>query len=82
MYSAMSFWAVPFLLLTLWSLVWKGAALWRASRLGEKVWFWVLLVVNTAGILEILYIFAFSRDKKLDIKASPNVFDGLGGGKK
>jgi len=44
-----------------WSYVWKGLALWRAGRRGDKVWFIVLLILNTAGILEILYIFYFSR---------------------
>ena len=47
-------------LLVLWSVVWKGVALWRAARRAEVGWFVVLLVVNTAGILEILYIFVFS----------------------
>ncbi len=39
-----------------WSLIWKGIALWKAARLSHKKWFVVLLVVNTVGILEILYI--------------------------
>lgn len=41
-----------------WSLVWKGIALWMAARRDRLGWFIVLLVVNTAGILEIIYIFA------------------------
>ena len=45
----------------IWSLFWKGMALWKAAREGSKVWFVVLLVVNTLGILEILYIYVFSR---------------------
>jgi len=44
-----------------WSLVWKGLALWRAARRTDKWWFIVLLVVNTVGILEILYLFVFSK---------------------
>ncbi len=50
-----------FVLLIIWSLVWKGLALWRAARLGSKVWFVVLLIVNTVGILEILYLYVFSK---------------------
>jgi hypothetical protein len=42
------------------SIVLKGIALWRAARNGQKKWFVVLLVVNTIGILELLYIFVFS----------------------
>jgi hypothetical protein len=44
-----------------WSLVWKGIALWKAARNGCKVWYLVLLLINTLGILEILYIFVFSK---------------------
>ena len=45
----------------IWSLFWKGMALWKSAREGSKVWFVVLLVVNTLGILEILYIYVFSK---------------------
>ena len=47
----------------IWSLVWKGFALWRAAEKHSKVWFVVLLVINTLGILEILYLFVFSKMK-------------------
>lgn len=47
----------------IWTLSWKGAALWKAARNGSKGWFVVLLVINTLGILEIIYIFAFSKTK-------------------
>ena len=53
-----------FVALMLWSLVWKGMALWHAARKGDKVWFVVLLVVNTAGILDILYLYIFSKKSK------------------
>ena len=59
-------WILPLgiLILTVfifWSLVWKGMALWKAARSGDTIWFVVLLVVNTLGILEILYIYVFSK---------------------
>ncbi len=44
-----------------WSLVWKGFALWRAARIKQKYWFVAILVINTAGLLEILYLFIFSK---------------------
>lgn len=47
-----------------WSLLWKGWALWKAAKNGSKPWFIVLLVVNTMGILDLLYIFVFSKKKK------------------
>ncbi len=48
----------------LWTLPWKAVALWKSARQNEKWWFIALLVVNTAGLLEILYIFIFSKKKK------------------
>lgn len=50
--------------LVIWSLIWKGIALWKAARLGHKTWFVFLLVLNTAGILQILYIYVFSKKAK------------------
>jgi len=50
-------------LAVVWSLAWKGVALWRAARNSHLVWFIVLLIVNTLAILEIIYIFAFSQKK-------------------
>jgi hypothetical protein len=47
--------------LIIWSLVWKGWALWKAARLSSKWWFIILLIVNTLGILEIIYIFLVAK---------------------
>ncbi len=51
------------LLLTLWTLPWKGWALWLAARRGEKWWFIAILVLNTIAILEIIYIFGIAQRK-------------------
>ena len=48
-------------LVIIWSLVWKGMALWKAAQRKDLVWFIVFLFVNTAGILEILYLYFFSK---------------------
>lgn len=58
------------ILLVIWSAIWKMIALWKAARNNSLVWFIVLAVVNTLGILEILYIFVFSKNKK-KTKANP-----------
>ena len=50
-----------FILLLVWSLIWKGIALWKAARASDKAWFIALLIINTLGILEIFYIFVFSK---------------------
>ncbi|MFA4844338.1 MAG: DUF5652 family protein [Candidatus Margulisiibacteriota bacterium] len=54
------------LLLTLvivWSLVWKGLALWQAGKNNQLGWFICLLVLNTVGLLEITYLYFFQRNK-------------------
>jgi len=50
-------------LIALWTLPWKGIALWKAARLDDKKWFVALLIMNTLAILEILYTFIFSKRK-------------------
>ncbi len=47
-----------------WSAIWKGIALWKSGRNGQLAWFVVMFIVNTIGILEIVYIFAFQKKKK------------------
>ena len=54
---------VLFFLALVWILIWKGLALWKSARKNQLVWFIVLLIINTLGILEILYIFLFSKIK-------------------
>ena len=54
--------------LLIWSIFWKGWALWRAAKMDSKIWFVVLLVVNTVGILDILYIFVFSKMNQKTLK--------------
>ena len=51
-------------LVTIWSLIWKGLALWRAAQNKQKGWYVALLVLNTAGILEIIYLLFFSNPDK------------------
>lgn len=57
-----NFWIL--ILITLWTLPWKGVALWKSAQTKDKWWFIALLVVNTAALLDILYIFFFSKRKR------------------
>ena len=61
------FFGTALLLLVLWSIFWKGLALWHSARRGESVWFVVLLIVNTGGILEIIYLFLVKKIKLSDL---------------
>lgn len=56
-----------FAIILVWIVVWKLLALWKSARNNHIVWFIVLAIINTVGILEILYIYVFSKlGKKLE----------------
>ena len=58
-----------FLLLIAWVLTWKGIALWMSARREQKNWFLAILILNTLGILEIIYIlYTRNKEKNNDIK--------------
>lgn len=58
------FWFAPlFFVFILWSLFWKGLALWHSAERGQYWWFVIMLALNTAGILEIIYLFAVLKLK-------------------
>ncbi len=44
------------IVILIWSLFWKGMALWKAAQLSHKNWFIIILLINTLGILDIIYI--------------------------
>jgi hypothetical protein len=62
--------------LFVWSLIWKGIALWRAAHLNQRNWFIVMLVLNTIGILEIVYLFRFAKKRLTyqEMKQWKNIF--------
>jgi hypothetical protein len=57
---------VTWVIIGVWSSIWKAFALWKSARKHHMAWFIVMFIVNTVGILELLYIFWFSKigDKK------------------
>ncbi len=54
-------WLIP---LMIWEMVWKGFALWRAGRNNQPVWFVLMLILNTVGILPIIYLILTSKKKQ------------------
>lgn len=48
-------------LLAAWTIVLKGFALWHSARGSQTGWFIALLIVNTIGILEIIYLLFFRK---------------------
>jgi len=57
---------IIFLLMVL-IFVLKGYTLWLSARAGQKWWFVALFLINTLGILEIVYLIWF-RPKNNGIK--------------
>jgi len=51
------------ILALVWTLPWKGMALWKSARNHHEWWFIVLLFLNTLGLVDILYIYIFGKVK-------------------
>ncbi|OGG21791.1 hypothetical protein A3D03_01435 [Candidatus Gottesmanbacteria bacterium RIFCSPHIGHO2_02_FULL_40_13] len=51
------------ILIAVWDIIWKGIGLWKAARNGQKYWFIAMLLINSAGILPILYIKFFQKKR-------------------
>lgn len=49
---------LPFII---WSVFWKGWALWKSAGKRQLIWFIILLLFNTLGLLEIAYIFYLNK---------------------
>ncbi len=61
-------WGFVTIIILVWSLFWKGCSLWIATKKDQKWWFVALLILNTVGILEIVYIFFIAKKKWSDIQ--------------
>jgi hypothetical protein len=51
-------------LLIIWSFAIKGVALWHAGRQDQFGWYVTLYVVHTAGILDLIYLLGFRKDRQ------------------
>ncbi len=60
-----------FSIIMIWTVIWKAIALWKSARKNHLAWFIIFLIINTVGILEILYIYVFS---KMNMKGKPKTF--------
>jgi hypothetical protein len=57
------------IIVVLWDVVWKGIALWKSSKAGSLKWFVALLLLNTAGLLPILYLLFFAKKKRIVVSS-------------
>jgi hypothetical protein len=50
-------WLLPlFIFIVIWDSVWKLIGLWKSARNNQIVWFICIAIINTLGILPIVYI--------------------------
>ena len=62
--SSLPEWFLPVLLVLMaWTLFWKGLGMWHAARKKDVAWFVILLLVNSLGILDMIYLFGFAKIK-------------------
>jgi len=54
--------SILLLIILLWNVVWKGLALWKSARNNQMYWFFALLIINTIGVLEIIYLVFFQKE--------------------
>lgn len=58
-------WLVPMMI---WDAVWKGLGLWSAARNGHKGWFVALLLINSLGVVPIIYLKWFAKKAAAVVK--------------
>lgn len=61
-FSSNYWWYLP---LIIWETVWKGIALYKSAQSKDKYWFVAFLLLNTLGILPLIYLFFFNKDNFL-----------------
>lgn len=56
--------ALTIVLVVIWDLFWKGKGLWASARNSQKGWFIAILVINSVGILPIIYLLFFAKKSR------------------
>jgi len=57
-------WIIPvIIILVIWEAIWKLIAMWKSARNDQLIWFILIAIVNTVGILPIIYLL-INRNKK------------------
>ena len=61
-----------------WTLAWKAASLWRAAKNGSKPWFGVLLLTNTMGLLDAIYLFGVNGARRREARTEREILADTG----
>lgn len=63
---SMMTWLLPLIIiLAIWEMVWKLIGMWKAGRNNELGWFIAIALINSIGILPIIYIL-LNKNKKAE----------------
>lgn len=68
-YNLSTTWTVLLIVAIIWDVIWRGMALWRAGRNDQPAWFVVLLIINSIGILPIIYLLTNPSTASIDDEA-------------
>jgi len=52
-----------FIVLIIWDIVWKIIAMWKSARNNHLAWFICIILINTIGILPIVYILTHRKKR-------------------
>jgi hypothetical protein len=44
-------------------IILKGMALYKSARLNDKVWFWIMLIISSFGIIPAIYLIIKRKEK-------------------
>jgi methionyl-tRNA synthetase len=58
-----SFFTFFILIIVAWDMIWKGIGMWKAGRHNQLGWFIAMFVLNTLGILPIIYLLFFQKKR-------------------
>jgi predicted permease len=56
--------------LAIWETIWKFIAMWKSARHNQIAWFVCIAIFNTIGILPIVYILFFQKDRNVETQKS------------
>ncbi len=58
-------WFLPVIVIALiWETIWKLIGLWKSARNNQMGWFIAIALVNSLGVITILYILKNRKQKK------------------
>jgi len=59
---------IAVLVLIIWETIWKAFGLWNSAKYGDKIWFVFMFILNTGGLLPLIYLLLktdfFKKKKK------------------